>query len=298
VEVNQISSRSLSLTLLEGAISADITMANADDTFEINAGNVVMGIRGTSFIVEYRSAIPVFIMLTGSGDVDGTLLTAGNVAKIEAGRVVVAQLVIDDSLSQFALHEIIERKDAVIQHTHLAADDIAAAEAILSGEAPASEPEPEPEPEQQLPEAPVTTTYILAIEGYGGTSEPMISITNVTNVVEDTIDEGYGPTRILLIYANAPARATLLRGTHPNFFGEISRVILPDNMEPRNLINYEYAMTGNIPFAPVEDWIWPSTDGEEDFDAPPEVPGGSTVTLSAGSYKTGAIEYFFIIVSD
>jgi hypothetical protein len=106
VEVNQLTERSLSLTLSEGAISANITRESDDDLFEISAGGVTLGIRGTRFIVEYRTAMPIFIMLEGSGYVDGVLLTAGNMAVIENGNIVVRPFVADDSMSAFILREI------------------------------------------------------------------------------------------------------------------------------------------------------------------------------------------------
>jgi hypothetical protein len=132
IEVSQVSSRSLSISLLEGAISADIKRRNANDTYEIHAGNTVMGIRGTSFAVDSRGGDPLFVMLLGSGDIGGTPLEAGNVAQTSyGGEIGVAPLVIDPSLGSFILGEIVARKDELIRQNILTEDDIAAAEVIL-----------------------------------------------------------------------------------------------------------------------------------------------------------------------
>jgi hypothetical protein len=120
IEVNQISPRSLSLTLIEGAVVTDIIRDYTDETFEIKAGNMVFGVRGTSFIIECRKETPVFIMLYGSGEVfsvsdtgQTVILTAGNVARFEAEKIVVAPLILDDTWSEFVLTEIALRPNAV-----------------------------------------------------------------------------------------------------------------------------------------------------------------------------------------
>jgi hypothetical protein len=112
IEVNRVSARGLSITLVEGAIAADITREGDDDLYEIRVGRSALSVRGTSFIVEYREASPVIVMLTGNGDVDGVLLTEGNVAVIEDGAVTVVPLVITDSFSPFIRNEISNRVDS------------------------------------------------------------------------------------------------------------------------------------------------------------------------------------------
>jgi hypothetical protein len=109
VEIDKVSARALSLTLVSGAVSADITRDGEDDTYEIRAGRSTLGVRGTSFIVEFRDDAPVFIMLEGSGDVDGITLTEGNVAVIEAEQVVVIAIADYGMLSDFARNEMNER---------------------------------------------------------------------------------------------------------------------------------------------------------------------------------------------
>ena len=142
LEVNQISARSLSLTLLLGAISADITQLYPDDIYEIEAGNFAMVTQEASFIIEYSNSSPIFIMLSGHAHIGGTVVSAGNVARVDSGRVAVAPLVIDDSLSLFVLKEIVARKDVVIRNTHFTADDVALAESIIADypKKPATQP--------------------------------------------------------------------------------------------------------------------------------------------------------------
>jgi hypothetical protein len=79
VVVNDVSENSLAVTLLDGAIYADITRRNNNDQYEIRAGNSTLRVRGTEFVVEFDgNGNPVFIMLDGSGEVDGVTLDAGN----------------------------------------------------------------------------------------------------------------------------------------------------------------------------------------------------------------------------
>jgi hypothetical protein len=114
VEVNRVEDRVLALTLLEGAIAADINRQDAFDRYEINAGNVMMGIRGTSFIVEYRQNNVTVVMLSGSGEVNGVPLAEGNTASVEeTGEVSVEPLVIENIESPFIRNEIAERESAL-----------------------------------------------------------------------------------------------------------------------------------------------------------------------------------------
>jgi hypothetical protein len=111
VEINRVSPNLLSLTLVEGAIVADIKRESQDDIYEIRVGNVIMGVRGTSFIVEYRDAAPVIVMLEGNGDIDGVTLSAGEIAIIEAAAVSVEPLVLENLDSPFIVGEITRREE-------------------------------------------------------------------------------------------------------------------------------------------------------------------------------------------
>jgi len=113
VAVERLSSNKLTLALLEGAIIADIAPLKSGDSMEFKAGNVSFGIRGTSFIMEHRDAdTVVVIMLSGSGYIDDiTLLEAGHIATVKSGDTTITPLVINDSLSAFALYEIEQRDE-------------------------------------------------------------------------------------------------------------------------------------------------------------------------------------------
>ena len=108
VEVEQISEKKLSLILLSGAIVADIASLQPDESIDFKAGNVTLGIRGTSFIMEYKNENEVIIiMLEGSGYINGdTLLEAGQIAIIGLHDILIQPLTYDGSLSDFALFEI------------------------------------------------------------------------------------------------------------------------------------------------------------------------------------------------
>jgi hypothetical protein len=112
VEINHISGQNLTLTLLEGAIVADIKRENDNDIYEIYVGNVLMGVRGTSFIVEYRSGKnPVIVMLEGSASIGDAVLEAGEIAIIdEAAKITVEPLVIENITSPFITGEIARRE--------------------------------------------------------------------------------------------------------------------------------------------------------------------------------------------
>jgi hypothetical protein len=109
VEVNRVSESNLSLTLLEGAIAANITRQEGME-YEIRVGNSTMGIRGTSFIIEYREDDIVVVMLSGSGEIDGVMLEAGNAARIEE-EIHIVPLEESDISSPFILNELAEREN-------------------------------------------------------------------------------------------------------------------------------------------------------------------------------------------
>jgi len=132
VTVEQISQNKLILVLLEGAFVADIAPLKAGASMEFKAGNVTFGIRGTSFIMEHRDAdTVVVIMLSGSGYInEDKLLEAGQIAIVKSGEITINQLVIDNSLSDFAIYEIEQRDDGTLTSTP---DDELLATALLDG---------------------------------------------------------------------------------------------------------------------------------------------------------------------
>jgi hypothetical protein len=112
VEVNAVSANRLTLTLLEGAIAADIKRESPDDMYEIRVGNVMMGVRGTSFLIEYRDEAVTVVMLDGSGEIEGTLLTTGEVAVIGiTDGITVEPLNMDNITSPFITNEITRREE-------------------------------------------------------------------------------------------------------------------------------------------------------------------------------------------
>ncbi|MCL2500543.1 MAG: FecR domain-containing protein [Defluviitaleaceae bacterium] len=112
IEINRISVDALSLTLVEGAIVADIKRESENDIYEFRVGNVIMGVRGTSFIIEYRGNAPIIVMLEGSGEINGVLLQAGEVAVIdETAAVTVEPLDLSNINSPFIVGEINRRED-------------------------------------------------------------------------------------------------------------------------------------------------------------------------------------------
>lgn len=81
VVINDISENNFSLSLLEGSIFADITQRSNDDIYEINVIDTTLKVSGTEFIAGFDGkGNPVFIMLEGSGEVDGVQLTRDNIA--------------------------------------------------------------------------------------------------------------------------------------------------------------------------------------------------------------------------
>ncbi|MCL2604644.1 MAG: FecR family protein [Defluviitaleaceae bacterium] len=112
VEINRVSDNLLSLTLVEGAVAADIKRESSDDIYEIHVGNIMMGVRGTSFIMEYRGTAPVIVMLEGSGEIGGIILEAGEIAVIDvtADTVTVEPFVLENLDSPFIASEIARRE--------------------------------------------------------------------------------------------------------------------------------------------------------------------------------------------
>jgi len=86
------------------------------ETVDFKAGNVTLGIRGTSFIMEYRNENEVtIIMLEGSGYINGdTLLEAGQIAIINLHDISIELLTTSAPLSSFALFEIEQRDDGTL----------------------------------------------------------------------------------------------------------------------------------------------------------------------------------------
>ena len=116
VEIEQVAEKKLSLVLLEGAIVANISPLQKDETVDFKAGNVTLGIRSTSFIMEYRNENDVIIiMLEGSGYINGeTLLEAGHIAIISLHDISIEPLTTSAPLSSFALFEIEQRDDGTL----------------------------------------------------------------------------------------------------------------------------------------------------------------------------------------
>jgi len=104
--VTEISEDKFVLTLQEGAIHGDISSRSDSDEYEIIAGDSVLSIHGTSFIAGFDGKDnPVFIMLEGIGEVDGTQLTNGNLAIAEEDGIVIEQFKDSNDFLIFAGHE-------------------------------------------------------------------------------------------------------------------------------------------------------------------------------------------------
>jgi len=135
ITLDKASARSLTLTLVEGAFSADIMQEHGNDTYEFKAGDVTLTIRGTSLIIEYREESPLFIMLVGSGNFDRrTSLEAGHMATVEEGKAVIEPLVLSYALSDFVLDEIIKRAELLKENNVFTQRDIEYAIALKRGE--------------------------------------------------------------------------------------------------------------------------------------------------------------------
>jgi len=150
VSIDKASEKGLSMTLLEGAVSTDLTRASPSDTYEFSAGSATLIIRGTTFIVEYRGETPLFIMLAGSGNFGRNKpFEAGHMATVADDEVIIEPLAIRNNFSRFVLREIIARAEMLIENGTLTQKDIHDAQRVLAGETiPELDPDHDPEEDQ------------------------------------------------------------------------------------------------------------------------------------------------------
>jgi hypothetical protein len=113
VSIGQLSNNRLSVNVLSGGVSVHAATQRAGGTFEVRAGNSALAVRGTSFVFENDENDEINIhMLTGSGEVNGTYLGAGQSLTVHGSNndgeknQTVGDLVIDENLSLFTLNEI------------------------------------------------------------------------------------------------------------------------------------------------------------------------------------------------
>jgi hypothetical protein len=165
IEIDRLSGKTLHIALVEGAVSADIQREHDDDVYEVRFGHTVLGIRGTSFIAEFRDDEPIFVMLTGSGYINGEMhLTAGHIAIIAEYDTRIEPLAVGSHLSAFVLSEIVERGNELIRQDILTVNDIVTAMELLADKAdttpePTPEPAPEPTPQTAAAGSVIDFTY-------------------------------------------------------------------------------------------------------------------------------------------
>ena len=110
-----ISENSLTLTLLAGTIYAEIAQRRENDEYLVKAGDSILRVIGTTFIAGFGAdENPVFVMLDGNGEVDGTLLSDGNAAITgEDGLVVEPFDVSNDFIIRFGDHSwrVLDQQD-------------------------------------------------------------------------------------------------------------------------------------------------------------------------------------------
>jgi len=119
IQIGKASGDRLSISVLSGAITVDAAAQKGKQSLNVNAGNSALAIRGTLFVVEYTPDKDVMItMLTGSGDVNGNILLAGQTMFIydqQTGKIhEVQEFNIADSLSRVVMETILSHMDDLI----------------------------------------------------------------------------------------------------------------------------------------------------------------------------------------
>jgi hypothetical protein len=119
IQIGKASGDRLSISVLSGAITVDAAAQKGKQSLNVNAGNSALAIRGTLFVVEYTPDKDVMItMLTGSGDVNGNILLAGQTMFIydqQTGKIhEVQDFNVADSLSRVVMETILSHMDDLI----------------------------------------------------------------------------------------------------------------------------------------------------------------------------------------
>lgn len=155
----------LSLSVLSGGISVDAAPQNRGESVEIRVGNSALTIRGTEFVAENGSEGPVYTMLSGSGEVAGQPLGAGQMTSIVPGPdgqplSQPVPLALGDGLSLFALRTILEKKEALLASGVLKESDLELLDTLIEQKQAERDQEPyapdlnEPPASTQEPPAP------------------------------------------------------------------------------------------------------------------------------------------------
>lgn len=136
LQFGDASGSKLSISVLSGAITVNAATQKPGESVEVKAGNSALAIRGTIFVVEnlpHNRA--VITMLTGSGDVNGIPLSAGEVMSIydtqEKKVYEKRELVVDKNLSLPVLEAILEYIGDIVDAGVVDADEVESVIALI-----------------------------------------------------------------------------------------------------------------------------------------------------------------------
>jgi hypothetical protein len=121
VSIGKASRNRLTVNVLSGGISVQVAPQAAGTTFEVRAGNSALAVRGTSFICEINEKDEaIFHMLSGSGEVNGQLLRAGQSLTVHGSfsggekNQTLSDFRYNENLSLFTLVEMEDNMDRLI----------------------------------------------------------------------------------------------------------------------------------------------------------------------------------------
>jgi len=136
ISVDKATDKLLSIAVESGQILVDVQEQDPGHTMETRAGNAVMGVRGTLFVAGHGvGSEAFFVMLEGSGEVDGQQLEAGSIA-----------LVADGSLQEIRPWELDELNDFTIQAIEDHRERLISVGIVTPEPTPTPTPEPTPVP--------------------------------------------------------------------------------------------------------------------------------------------------------
>ena len=147
ISVDKATDRLLSIVVESGQILMDVQEQSPGHTLETSVGNAMMGIRGTLFVAGYGVGNEgFFVMLEGSGEIDGQRLEAGSIALVVDGNLQEIRPWALDELNDFILQAIEDHWERLIA-AGIVTPEQPNERVPEEGTGPAPEPTPGPTPE-------------------------------------------------------------------------------------------------------------------------------------------------------
>jgi hypothetical protein len=136
ITVTTLAANLAALTISGGAVLADIIPRNDRDRYELRLGMTgsVVSVTDAVFIADYGNGSYRIIVLEGEIEVNGTKVREGEMyGALTVGSLPgVTPLTVNPLLSTFALNEIIERREWLVEYEILTAPDIERAWDIIN----------------------------------------------------------------------------------------------------------------------------------------------------------------------